>query len=171
MDFAHLTHDDFDPWAVPLTPAAIAELTRIEEQLDHYRSRLNDNIQQMHTLRLQTREEAGLPSTRSIYTPQFDPRAGCRFEGFARNGDLLYSGQIWFRGECDSFGKEDCDPLPGHLLGLGQDEIRVFFSEEAARLRMAEEERSRAAEEECRAADELRDRETYLRLQAKFGSV
>lgn len=167
MDFTELMGGEFNPWEVPLSPAAIEQLTRIEEHLKDYRDRLNKQINCMHEARLKTRKEAGLPGP-DRYEPRNDPRAGCRFQSI-KGDQILYSGQIWFRGECDSFGADECEPLPLELLDASQDTITAHFAAQASRQRLALDEQRQAAEKAATEAREAADRADFERLRLKFG--
>lgn len=168
MDFGQLLSDEFNPWEVPLTTEYVREFTRIQDQLDEYRQRIDKRVSLIHRSRLEARKEAGLPSPWS-YHPSGDSRAGCSFKEYARDGSIIYSGSVWFRGECESFSHLDCEPIPADWLSASEEEILERCRQDAAIQHQALDEKRREADAIADQAKVAHERAELERLRLKYG--
>jgi hypothetical protein len=170
MEIADLMSEDFNPWEIAISRESIAQMQEAQSRLDEFRQRLDQQISRMHRHRLEAREAAGLPRRECWSSTANNPNASCRFGSFAADGTLRYSGQVWFRNECDGFDAQDCEPLPGELLGADETQIKAHFAGEAALARQALDLKQQAADEDARVAREAAERAEFERLRLKFAS-
>ena len=161
--------NEVDLWDLPLSPEAIESWAEAKSQLEIFSERVEGKITELHRQRLDARERYGIRSG-SRYQPSSDSTAACSFERFEPGMQAFsYSGVVHWRGESDSFGAQDCEPLPAHLLTLSKGESAAWFNAECAseraRLDEAEAEAERTRAEQLKLAEHTE----YLRLSKIFG--